>query len=69
MELTEEQLQELKDTLRGIGAYLQEDKAHYVWNTFNHIRNEHEPRPCLCGSSGHHWKRAVDFLNDYVKDK
>lgn len=69
MELTEKELEELKGVLGSIGAYLQEDKAFYVWNTFNHIRGENEPRPCLCGSSGHHWKRAVDFLNDYVKDK
>jgi hypothetical protein len=69
MELTPEQLQELKGTLSQIRTRLPEDKAFYIWNTFNHIRGEHEPRPCLCGSSGHHWKRAVDFLNDYVKDK
>jgi hypothetical protein len=69
MELTPEQLQELKDTLSGIGAYLPENKANYVWNTYNHIRDEREPMPCLCGSSGAHWKRAVDFLNDYIKNK
>jgi hypothetical protein len=68
-ELTPEQLQELKDTLSGIGAYLSENKAPYIWNTFNHIRGEREPQPCLCGSSGAHWRRAVDFLNEYVKNK
>ena len=30
MELTTEQLQELKDTLSGIGAYLPENKANYI---------------------------------------
>ena len=69
MELTPEQLQELKGTLSQIRTRLPEDKAFYIWNTFNHIRNINEPRPCLCGSSGAHWKRAVDFLNDYVKNK
>ena len=69
MELTSEQLQELKDTLKDIGAYLPENKAPYIWDTFNHIRNENEPRPCLCGSSGGHWKRSVDFLHDYIKNK
>ena len=69
MELTTEQLQELKSELSQITTRLPENKAYYIWNTFNHIRGENEPRPCLCASSGAHWKRAVDFLNDYVKDK
>lgn len=69
MELTEEQLKELKETLSGIGSHLPENKANYIWNTFNHIRNENERQPCMCGSAGAHWKRAVDFLNDYIKNK
>lgn len=69
MELTVEQLQELKGELSQITTRLPENKAHYIWNTYNHIRGEQEPMPCMCGSSGAHWKRAVDFLNDYVKDK
>lgn len=69
MELTEEQLKELKQTLSGIGSHLPESKAGYIWSTFNHIRNERENQPCTCGSAGAHWKRAVDFLNDYIKNK
>ena len=69
MELTKEQLNELKETLSGIGSHLPENKANYIWNTFNHIRNESERQPCMCGSAGGHWKRAVEFLNDYVKNK
>lgn len=69
MELTEIQLQELKDTLKEITTRLPENKAPYIWNTFNHIRDEHEPQPCTCASSGAHWKRAIDFLNDYIKTR
>ena len=69
MELTEIQLEELKGILKQITTRLPEDKAHYVWNTFNHIRGEKEPQPCMCGSSGALWKRAVDILNDYIKNK
>ena len=69
MELTPEQLEELKSTLKEIGAYLPENKAPYIWNTFNHIRGEHEPQPCMCASAGGHWKRAVDFLHNYIKEK
>ena len=46
-----------------------EDKAPYVWNTFNHLRGENEPRPCTCASSGAHWKRAIDFLFNWVKER
>lgn len=69
MELTVEQLQELKEVLKGITTRLPEHQAPYIWNTYNHIRGEHEPQPCTCASSGGHWKRAVDFLHDYAKDK
>ena len=68
-ELNEKELEDLKSILSQISTRLPEDKAHYVWNTFNHIRGEREPMPCMCGSSGAHWKRAVDFLHDYVKNK
>lgn len=68
-ELNPEELQILKDTLKDIGAYLPENKAPYIWNTFNHIREVSEPQPCMCASSGGHWKRAVDFLYDYAKNK
>lgn len=66
MELTTEQLEELKAILKQITTSLPENKAHYIWNTYNHIRNEKEPTPCLCGSAGGHWKRAIEFLNDYI---
>lgn len=69
MELTTEQINELKSILSGIGAYLPESQAPYIWNTFNHIRGVNEPTPCTCASSGAHWKRAIDFLHEYVKDK
>ena len=68
-ELSPEQLLELKNELSSIGAYLPENKAPYIWNTFNQIRGEQEPRPCMCASAGGHWKRAIDFLHDYAKNR
>jgi hypothetical protein len=67
MTLPEEEIKELKEFLSTLGAYLPEDKAPYVWNLFNHLRGENEPRPCTCASSGAHWKRAIDFLYDWTK--
>lgn len=67
--LTEEQFIELRDFIKTLGAYLPENQAPYVWNTFNHIRGEREPQPCTCASSGAHWKRAIDFLFNWVKER
>ncbi len=68
-ELSPEQLLQLKNELSQIGAYLPENKAPYIWDTFNHIRDVQEPRPCMCASAGGHWKRAIDFLHDYAKNR
>ena len=67
--LTEEQFIELKGFIKSIGEYLPENQAPYDWNTFNHIRGEREPQPCTCASSGAHWKRAIDFLFNWVKER
>ena len=69
MELTPEQLQELKSTLKEIGAYLPENKANYIWNTYKTVTDSNEMQPCMCSSAGGHWKRAVDFLHNYIKEK
>ena len=69
MELTPEQLEELKSTLKEIGAYLPENKANYIWNTYKAITDSNELQPCMCASAGGHWKRAVDFLHNYIKEK
>jgi hypothetical protein len=67
--LTYEEFVELRDFILSIGARLPENKAGYVWGMFNHLRNANEPQPCTCASSAGHWKRAVDFLYDWVKNK
>ena len=68
-ELSPEALLQLKNELSQIGAYLPENKAPYIWDTFNYIRGEQEMRPCTCASAGGHWKRAIDFLHDYAKNR
>jgi hypothetical protein len=67
--LTLEEFNELDKTIAGLGAYLPENLAPYIWDNFNKLRNENEPRPCTCKSSGAHWKRAVDFLLDWTKQR
>jgi len=64
-----EEFQELSSTVLSLGAYLPENKAPYIWDNFNKLRNENEVRPCTCKSSGAHWKRAVDYLTDWVNQR
>jgi hypothetical protein len=67
--LTEAEFIELKGFILSLGAYLPDDKAGYVWNTYNHIRNENQPQPCTCSSSGKLWKGAVDYLYNWIKER
>ena len=68
-ELNSEALLQLKNELSQIGSYLPENKAPYIWSTFNYINEANEPQPCTCASAGGHWKRAIDFLHDYAKNR
>jgi hypothetical protein len=67
--LTEEQYLELKNFLNGIGNYLPTDRVGYIWGTYNTVREINEPQPCTCASAGGMWKRAIDELNAWVKDR
>jgi hypothetical protein len=67
--LTQSEYIQLKDTMAGIGAYLPDNLAPYIWATFNKLRDENETQPCTCASSGKHWKRAVDYINEWLKGK
>lgn len=67
--LTAGQFEELKAFLQSLGAYLPDDKAGYVWNHFNLLRGENEPQPCTCASAGPHWKRAVDWLTNWINER
>lgn len=69
MELNEIELTELKRELSQITNRIPENKASYIWNTFNHIRGEREPKPCMCQSAAGHWVRAIEFLRNYVSNK
>lgn len=69
MELSESELKELKEVLSKINTTIPHDKTGYIWSTFNLLRKENEPQPCLCKSSVGNWVRAVNFLREYVSDK
>lgn len=67
--LTEEEFKELKEFINGLEGWLPDNKLDYVWRLFLKLSNHSEPQPCGCPSAGKHWKRAVDFLTDWIKQK
>jgi hypothetical protein len=67
--LTTPQYLELKEFLSNLGSNLPTDKLSYVWNTYNAVRNMKENQPCGCGSAAGMWRRAIDELSAWVKEK
>lgn len=67
--LSQQEYIDLREFVTTLGAYLPESKAGYVWGLFNRLRNENEPQPCTCKSSGAHWKRATDYLINWVNER
>ena len=67
--LSQEEYIDLREFITQLGSYLPDNKAGYVWALFNRLRNENEPQPCTCPSSGAHWKRAIDYLRNWVNER
>ena len=67
--LTEQEFNEMSEFILNLGAYLPDNKASWVWSTFNKLRDENETQPCTCASSAGHWRRAVDFIHTWVKER
>jgi len=67
--LTQPEYIHLREEMTKVGAYLPDNLAPYIWSMFNRLRDANEPQPCTCASSGKHWKRAVDFINEWLKEK
>jgi|32_taG_2_1085360.scaffolds.fasta_scaffold195311_2 hypothetical protein len=65
---TEEEVSEIKQTLDEIGVHLDTNKADWVWAKYTKLINKAEKKPCLCGKSAGHWRRAVETLRTFVKD-
>jgi len=66
---TAEEYQRLKETISPIKDYLPENLLPYIWDNYRIISgNIEEPRPCSCGSAGHHWKKAVDTIKNYITE-
>lgn len=65
---TEQEVSEIKETIDSIGVHLDTNKADWVWNKYTKIIDKAEKKPCLCGKSAGHWRRAVETIRAFVKD-
>jgi len=68
MELyTNEEFIELVEFAASISTHIPENKAGYVWHNYKKISGSNENKPCLCGSSAGHWRKAMDAIREYIK--
>jgi len=67
--LTQEEYIHLRNTMAEITTHLPDNLTGYIWGTFNRLRDTHEPQPCTCASAGGHWKRAIEHINEWLKEK
>jgi hypothetical protein len=67
--LTVSEFNELKDTMESIGHNLPEHLLPYIWEKYNLLRSKSEPRPCGCQSAAPHWINAVNYLNEWIKQR
>lgn len=65
---TEEEVSEYKEVIENIGVHLSPEVAGWVWEKYTKIINKQEKKPCMCGKSAHHWRRAVETIRSFVKD-
>lgn len=67
--LNQQEYIDLRTFTSSLGGYLQENQLNYVWGMFNRLTKANEPQPCSCKSASAHWKRAVDYLTDWINKR
>jgi len=67
--LTVEEFQQVKDVVARVVDRLPEHDAPFIWTMFNKLRDEREPQPCTCASSGAHWGRAIGYLREWLSTR
>lgn len=65
---TEEQYQNLKEQMKRVGTHLPTDMTSLVWSSYEKIAGVREGQPCQCPSSAGLWIKAVNVVNDYIKE-
>jgi hypothetical protein len=64
-----EEFQKLKSVVDSITTHVPTNHTTYLWSSFNIIRGMSERQPCNCGSAANHWRRAVEGLKEWIKER
>ena len=65
----ETEYMELKTIAATFRDTLPTDKLNWAWNNYKKITGSTEGQPCGCGSAAAHWKKAVDAINEFIRNK
>ena len=65
---TEEEVSEMKEIIDNVGNHLSPETGNWAWDKYNKIINGNEKKPCMCGKSAQHWRRAIQTIRSFVKD-
>lgn len=66
--LTIEEVLELEREMRDITTFIPDSKMDYVWRMYQKIQNTTEPKPCGCRSASGLWIKAVETINNFLKE-
>jgi hypothetical protein len=66
---TDSEFNELKTFMKGLGSYLPQDKASWIWSSYNTIKGTSEREPCMCPSSSKLWANAVREIEAFIKSQ
>jgi hypothetical protein len=67
--LTSEEYINLRTTMETIGVRLPENKMGEVWHSYNRLRGVNEKQPCGCQSAAKYWVDAVNYINNWLKER
>lgn len=65
---TEEELNQVRETMDTIGVYLPEHLMPKIWGWYRQISGSKEPQPCSCKSAAGLWVKAVDVIRNYITE-
>jgi hypothetical protein len=66
-EFSKEEIIDLKKLINDVGNHLTPAVADIVWAKYTRIIDKAERKPCMCGKSAGHWRRAVETIREFVK--
>jgi len=66
---TDDEFKVMVEEMKSLGVYLPEHQMGKMWERCTRIRGTKENQPCGCKSAGALWKRCVDDINNFIKER